>query len=35
VPVLTGVRVRVTDEVGVGVDDSQIAVHPLLSSISS
>ncbi len=30
VPVLTGVRVSVTDDVGVGVGDGQMAVHPLL-----
>ncbi len=30
VTVLTGVRVRVTDDVGVGVGDGQMAVHPLL-----
>jgi len=28
--VLTGVRVGVTDHVGVGVGDGQMAVHPLL-----
>ena len=28
--VLTGVRVGVTDYVGVGVGDGQLAVHPLL-----
>ena len=30
VPVLTGVRVSVTDDVGIGVGDGQMAVHPLL-----
>ena len=29
VTVLTGVRVSVTDDVGVGVGDGQMAVHPL------
>ena len=29
-PVLTGVRVSVTDDVGIGVGDGQMAVHPLL-----
>ena len=30
VTVLTSVRVSVTDDVGVGVGDGQMAVHPLL-----
>jgi len=29
-PVLTGVRVSVTDDVGIRVGDGQMAVHPLL-----
>ena len=30
VAVLTGVRVSIADDVGVGVGDGQMAVHPLL-----
>ena len=29
-PVLTSIRVSVTDDVGIGVGDGQMAVHPLL-----
>jgi len=33
--VLTGVRVSITDDVGIGMGNGQMAVHPFFSSIPS
>jgi hypothetical protein len=33
--VLTGVRVSITDDVGIGMGNGQMAVHPSFSSIPS